>query len=72
MLSNDETIAYVADWSGGVVVLDVSDPAQPHPISSYGGTEVVQDISLNENGDTLFVADWYGDLHVVDVSILNH
>jgi hypothetical protein len=57
--------AYVADWVGGLRVVDVSDPAAPVELGSYG-TQHAWSVAVQ--GNYAYVADTYDGLRVVDVS----
>ena len=63
----EEGLAYLAVRSGGVVVVDVSDPEHPVQIGGTGGTANAD--KLVKAGPYLFVADGSGRaVHVLDVS----
>jgi hypothetical protein len=57
---------YVADYTSGIQVLDVSDPAAP----VLAGTLAMggQAVAVAVEGDHLYVANYYGSLDVVDIS----
>jgi hypothetical protein len=57
--------AYVADWVGGLRVLNVSDPADPVEVGSYRTQHAW---SVTVQGNYAYVADTYDGLRVVDVS----
>ena len=58
--------AYVADDSGGLVVVDVSDPANPTWVGSYDPTNHAYDVAVS--GNYAYIADRKEGLVVVDVS----
>ncbi len=62
-------IAYVADYNGGVVVLDVSDPADPFELTRVGfdDPDMGAVLDIDVSGDTAYVAA-DGGLRVLDVS----
>ncbi len=62
----DGGVAYVADGSSGVQVVDVSNPNDISIIGSYDTPGNALKLALQ--GDTLFVADYNGGVQVLDVS----
>ncbi len=66
-----DSIAYVtdADFGGtGLTVLDVSDPANPQTIGSYGTPNQAFGLDLDESGDVLYLANGFTGLQTLDVS----
>jgi|SRR5579859_4132861 len=65
--------AFVADQSiggdggGGFRIVDVSNPTAPVQVALYGACSSANDVALDKNGTTAFVACDDG-LHIVDVS----
>jgi len=58
--------AYVADDSGDLQIIDVSNPASPFIASSVATPGNVMDVLVS--GDYAYLADYYGGLRVVDIS----
>jgi len=58
--------AFIADWSSGLQVIDVSNPATPTIIGSRVTPEYAWSIALS--GNTAFIADGSSGLQVIDVS----
>jgi len=65
-----DNIAYIADGSRGLRVLDVSDPAPANPaeLGFYDTPGTAQDVYVS--GDIAYVADGSSGLRVIDVSDL--
>jgi hypothetical protein len=65
-----DTVAYVTDWSNGVRVIDVSDPAAPVEVASVSTSHNTMDVVIQ--GDLAYVADWEalapGAMVIIDVS----
>ncbi|MBN1180206.1 MAG: tandem-95 repeat protein [Anaerolineae bacterium] len=57
--------AYVADWTGGLRLVDVSTPANPHASGVYT-TYSAYDVALS--GPYAYVASGYAGLQIIDVS----
>ncbi len=60
------TTAYVLDGSGGLQVVDVSEPASPLPLGSYDTMGYASSAAVV--GTTVYVADPITGLQIVDVS----
>jgi hypothetical protein len=61
------SFVFVAESSGGLRVLDVSDPAHAfEPSGSFAATSLAMDVALQ--GDYAYVADYNEGLVVVDIS----
>ena len=63
--------AYVADYTNGLVIVDISDPANPvtvgnHPSRVYDRTAAAVGVAVS--GTYAYVANWYDDLYVLDVT----
>jgi hypothetical protein len=52
--------AYVADWIGGLVVVDVSSPAEPAAVGSYGSPGRTRDVAVLLSH--VFIADYEAGL----------
>lgn len=61
-------LAYIADGTGGLLTLDVSDPALPVALNRLEAMERPQDLEIVD--DRAYVVDWgrCGGLHVVDLT----
>jgi hypothetical protein len=59
-----DDIAYIADGSGGLQVIDVSNPHLPEIIGSVPGSA----LDVMVIGNTAYVANWSDGLQVIDVS----
>ena len=62
----DGDYAYVADYKGGLRVVDVSDPANPTEVGACDTLEYASGVFVS--GSTAYVADGRRGLRVVDVS----
>ncbi len=58
--------AYVTDWSGGLHIINVSNPAAPTETGSYDTQGDAEGVAVT--GNYAYVADWYSGLRIVDVS----
>ncbi len=67
-LSNDGTKAYAADGANGLVVIDISDPANPSKLGSYNTANYANGVTLSNDGTKAYVADGLNGLVVIDVS----
>ena len=68
-----ENYAYVADYTNGLVVVDISDTKNPitvgnHPsrIGEYGSVAMAMGVAVS--GNYAYVANWYDDVYVIDIS----
>jgi len=64
--------AYVADYTNGLVIVDVSDPANlitvgnhPSKLGNFGRTAAAVGVAVS--GTYAYVANWYDDLYVIDI-----
>ncbi len=64
MVSGD--VAYVADYTRGLVVLDISDPDNPTQLDTYDTPGYARTVVLS--GDILCLGDGYAGLQLLDVS----
>ena len=62
-LSKDGTKAYVADLNNGLVIVDISNPADPTLLGSYDTHGGAVDVVLSKDGTKAYVAD-KGDRYV--------
>ncbi|SFV74530.1 Inosine-5'-monophosphate dehydrogenase [hydrothermal vent metagenome] len=67
-LSNDGKKAYVADDTNGLVIINVSDPANPTLLGSYDTTGGARAVTLSNDGKKAYVADRNDGLVIIDVS----
>ena len=66
-LSSDGTKAYVAADEGGLVVVDISDPAHPTELDSYDTVGFTEDVTLSSDGTKAYLADGMKGLVIVDI-----
>ena len=62
----DNSILYVADGSGGLTIINISNPAQPEQLANLSTTGSARD--LDKNGNFLFVAVGADGIDMIDVS----
>lgn len=55
--SHDGTIYYGADFNGEIYAIDLEHPNRPNPTVSFNPPGGVHDLSTNEDGTKLYVAD---------------
>jgi hypothetical protein len=58
--------AYVGAYSGGLQIVDISDPDNPSVAGIYDTPDYANNIAIS--GDYAFVGDWASGLQVVDIS----
>jgi hypothetical protein len=58
--------AYVADWSAGLQIIDISDPMVPAIVASVDAASNVEDVAID--GTQELVSASYGGLEVVDIT----
>jgi hypothetical protein len=58
--------AYVTDYSGGLQVLDISDPSFPTYVGMYDTPGSARGVYVR--GNYAFIADWSGGLQIIDIS----
>jgi len=58
--------AYVADWNGGLQVIDISNPLSPVLKTSCSTPSFARGIAVS--GSYAYVADWYAGLQIIDIS----
>jgi len=60
------TLAYLANYSSGLQIIDVSNPTVPVEVGLY---DIPGDaMAVQVAGDVAYVADWDGGLQIIDVS----
>ncbi len=69
-LALSKGVAYVADDSGGLVVLDISNPIHPTLLGSYDIVPPAGDVAVL--GSYAFVAFWRAGMRVLDLSELDN
>jgi hypothetical protein len=67
-LSADGKVAYVADQSGGLQAIDVSNPAAPTLLRSWAPTSSANDVAIA--GDYAYVADGVNGLKIVNLKTM--
>ena len=60
------TYAYIADYTGGLRIINVSDPSQPEAVGNIDTPGDALDVVVR-NGYA-FIADWTNGLQIVDIS----
>ncbi|MHA2296869.1 MAG: LVIVD repeat-containing protein [Candidatus Hodarchaeales archaeon] len=64
-----DNMAYVIDDQSGLVIIDVSDPANPTRVGSYqDGTGSINGATVCIIDDLAFVADGFDGLEIIDIS----
>lgn len=61
-----ENLAYVADYTSGLIIVDISDPKNPDSVGSWDSPDMAHHVFVE--GDYAYVADYYGGFHVVNIS----
>ena len=67
-LSSNGSKAYVADWSNGLVIVDISDPSNPTKLGSYNTKGSSHSVALSSDGSKAYVADGFNGLVILDIS----
>jgi len=65
--------AYVADYTNGLVIVDISDPTNPTTVGNYpsrfvDGYGTAAAIGVAVSGNYAYVTNWYDDLYIIDVT----
>ena len=60
--------AYVADGTGGLYIVNISDPESPEHEGSLSTTGNFEGIALSDNGGLAYLADGNGKIHVINIS----
>lgn len=65
--------AYVADYTNGLVIVDISDPANPTTVGNFPSRigdfdYTAAAIGVAVSGNYAYVANWYDDLYIIDVT----
>jgi hypothetical protein len=67
-ISSDGNTAYVADYSSGLQIIDITTPASPSLIVDFSTPGNVRDVKVSSDGDTAYVADESPGLQIIDIS----
>ncbi|MCP3889731.1 MAG: hypothetical protein GY702_12780, partial [Desulfobulbaceae bacterium] len=71
-VSSDQSIAYLAGNTGGLVIVDISNPATPTFITQYTTSGVARSVTLSADNNTAYVlfggTSGSGGLVILDVS----
>ncbi len=67
-LSNNGTLAYVADHYSGLQIIDVSNPEAPYMIGSVNTPEEAYGVTLSNDGTVAYVADERSGLQIIDIT----
>jgi hypothetical protein len=68
ILSADGTKAYVADYSSGLQIIDISDPRAPTILASIDTPGYARSVTLSADGTKAYVADESSGLQIIDIS----
>ncbi|HQT96148.1 MAG TPA: hypothetical protein PK435_16090, partial [Thermoanaerobaculaceae bacterium] len=60
------TVAYLADGDGGLVLVDVANPAVPMQLGAYDTAGIAWDVAVS--GTLAYVADYDVGLTIIDVA----
>ncbi|MDR1460912.1 MAG: cadherin domain-containing protein, partial [Campylobacteraceae bacterium] len=66
-LSSDNTKAFVADWGGGLKIIDVSDPIKLTPLGLIGASSAPRAVALSLDNTKAFVTTNSG-LEIIDIN----
>ena len=70
ILSADGNTAFIADGSGGLDIIDVSNLASPSLTGTYNTSSASKGVTISADGNTAFVANFENGLDIIDVSNL--
>lgn len=72
-LDNKNDILYIADYSDGLTIMNVSDPSNPSQIANLAASSFPGNPSdVQKVGDYVYVSDFSGNITSVDVSNLSN
>ena len=71
-LSRDGSKAYVADWNGGLLIVDVRDPMHPQKLSSFDTDGYSYGVVLSSDETKAYVADDNKGLIIIDINDSTH
>ena len=65
--------AYVADFTNGLVIVDISDPTNPITVGNHASRigrsgQTAAAIGVAVSGNYAYIANWYDDLYIIDVT----
>ena len=60
------------DYSSGLQIIDVSNPASPTRVGSYDTPSSAWGVSLSSDGRFAYVADYSSGLQIIDVLVIQH
>ncbi len=66
-LSKDGTKAYIADGDKGLVIIDISNPANPTKLGSYNTKGYAESIALSKDETKAYIADGLNGLVIVEI-----
>jgi subtilisin-like proprotein convertase family protein len=68
VMSVDGNTAFVADYEGGLQIIDISDISNPTLLSTLDTDGLAFDVAISGDGNTAYVADEEFGLQIVDVT----
>ncbi|HIG66624.1 MAG TPA: hypothetical protein EYQ44_02155 [Porticoccaceae bacterium] len=68
VISGDGNTAFVADYEGGLQIIDISDASNPAVLSTFNTDGLAYNVAISGDGNTAYVADEEFGLQIVDVS----
>ena len=68
VISGDGNTAFVADYEGGLQVVDISDASEPVVLSTLNTDGLAFDVALSSDSNTVYLADESNGLQIIDVS----
>ena len=68
VISGDGNTAFVADYEGGLQIVDISDASEPAVLSTLNTDGLAFDVALSSDSNTVYLADEANGLQIIDVS----
>ena len=68
VVSGDGNTAFVANYEGGLQIIDISDASNPALLSTFTTEGIAFDVALSSDGNTVYLADEEAGLQIIDVS----
>jgi len=68
VVSQDQSKAFIADGSNGLVILDISTPSSPTLLGSYNTSGTALDVVLSVDEERIFIADYAKGVVELNVS----
>ena len=68
VISDDGNTAFVADYEGGLQIVDISDASEPAVLSTLNTDGLAFDVALSSDSNTVYLADESNGLQIIDVS----